>query len=133
MVERLGRHGKGGGVGSAESESSGGGAESGWKTRGRLKTPLTDGAGVAARQGGMSGERRGYAGPACWAAAAGTACGEGKRPSGEHDARWANEGREQVGHGGEVGCSGQKPRKGEEENEILFLFSNPFSNHFKSI
>ena len=39
MVERLGRHDKGGGVGGAELESGGGGAESGWKTRERLKTP----------------------------------------------------------------------------------------------
>jgi len=47
--------------------------------------------------------------------------------------RWASEEREQVGHGGEVGYSGQKPRKGEEENKISFLFSNPFLNHFRSI
>ena len=45
----------------AELESGGGGAESGWKTHGRLKTPLTDGAEVAARQGGRSEERCGYA------------------------------------------------------------------------
>ena len=64
MAGRLGRHDKGGGVGSVESESGGGGAESGWKTRGRLKTPLTDGARVVVRQGGRSGERHGYAGPA---------------------------------------------------------------------
>ena len=72
MVGRLARHGKGGGMGSVESELGGGGAESGWKMRGRLKTPLIDGARVAARQGGRSKEWRGYAGLACWAAVAAT-------------------------------------------------------------
>ena len=82
MAGRLGRHDKGGGMGSAESESGGDGAEYGWKTRGRLKTPLTDGVGVATRQGRRSEEWCGYTGPAYWAAVAGTTCSRGKRPSG---------------------------------------------------
>ena len=82
MAGRHGRHDKGGGVGSAESESGGSGAEYGWKTHGRLKTLLIDGVRVAVRQGRRSGEWRGYIGPACWAAGAGTACSGGKRPSG---------------------------------------------------
>ena len=59
-----------------ELESGGDGAESGWKMRGRLKTPLTDGARVAARQGERSRERHGYAGVTYWAAAVrtGLAC-----------------------------------------------------------
>ena len=99
-----------------------------------VEDPADRWAEAAARQGGRSGERCGYARLTCWAAAAGTGpTAEGKDQVGERATIWASEGREQVGRGGEVGCSGQKLRKGEEENKIPFLFSNPFSNHFKSI